>query len=320
MECPSPRAAWNAASACCCAPTLGLPREPGRGNARHPPGGRHGRAGTGHRPATPGSLLPAASAPAGASNRQLGLPPACGRRSSSASALYLSWSSAEFFDPDSLPPADTPAHGDADAGLLLPRGGRPRRLGRDAGRSMMTTMAASLGFSPTSGTPTRRPRSPIISRWPFQLTVNVPAALPCCWRWWRCRLHPARRPAPAIVADPRSARPCSPCSRHGDGRSSCARIRRRAMEPPSDVSGCSRSRPSAWLATECPPGPRLRAAIAVSEVVPLATMIQVGIADPERVASPWQWESMYMEALAVAATVAMAMAWMLRRRTRPHPR
>jgi hypothetical protein len=76
----------------------------------------------------------------------------------------------------------------------------------------------------------------------------------------------------------------------------------------------------AWLATDARPALGVALALAVLETVPLATMVQLGIAanDHERVASPWTWESIYMEALFVVMTVAMA--WMLRRRARPHPR
>jgi hypothetical protein len=58
----------------------------------------------------------------------------------------------------------------------------------------------------------------------------------------------------------------------------------------------------------------------VAEAVPLATAVQAGIARHEPVANAWQWDSMGAEKLALAVAMTVALAWMLRRRTRPHPR
>ena len=71
----------------------------------------------------------------------------------------------------------------------------------------------------------------------------------------------------------------------------------------------------AWLTADVRPALGVALALVVSEVVPLATLVQFGIAYHGHVGSAWQWASMDVEALAVAATVVMA--WMLRRRTRP---
>jgi hypothetical protein len=77
----------------------------------------------------------------------------------------------------------------------------------------------------------------------------------------------------------------------------------------------------AWLATDARPALGVALALVVSQAVPLATFVQVDIAEHEPVASVWQWhQSADVEKLALAVVMTVAMAWMLRRRTRPHPR
>jgi hypothetical protein len=77
----------------------------------------------------------------------------------------------------------------------------------------------------------------------------------------------------------------------------------------------------AWLATDARPALGVALALVVSQAVPLATFVQVDIAEHEPVASVWQWhQSADVEKLTIAIVLTVAMAWMLRRRTRPHPR
>jgi hypothetical protein len=76
----------------------------------------------------------------------------------------------------------------------------------------------------------------------------------------------------------------------------------------------------AWLATDARPALGVALAHVLSEAVPLATAVQAGIAHHQPVANAWQWDSMGLEKLALTVTMTVALAWMLRRRTRPHPR
>ena len=76
----------------------------------------------------------------------------------------------------------------------------------------------------------------------------------------------------------------------------------------------------AWLATDARPALGVALAHVVAEALPLATAVQAGIADHQRVANVWQWDGMGLEKLALAVVMTAALAWMLRRRTQPHPR
>jgi hypothetical protein len=76
----------------------------------------------------------------------------------------------------------------------------------------------------------------------------------------------------------------------------------------------------AWLATDARPALGVALAVGVSEAAPLATMVQANIYDHDRAANLWRWINMDVEKLALAIVMTVAMAWMLRRRTRPHPR
>jgi hypothetical protein len=88
----------------------------------------------------------------------------------------------------------------------------------------------------------------------------------------------------------------------------------------------------AWLATDARPALGVAVALVVSEAYALATTVPsqaeviTGSAGHETVVSivpgvsVWQWGNMDVEKLALAVVMTVATAWMLRRRTRPHPR
>jgi hypothetical protein len=76
----------------------------------------------------------------------------------------------------------------------------------------------------------------------------------------------------------------------------------------------------AWLVTDARPALGVALALLVSEAVPLATTVQGNIATREPVASIWQSDSADVEKLALAIVMTVAVAWLLRRRTRVHPR
>jgi hypothetical protein len=76
----------------------------------------------------------------------------------------------------------------------------------------------------------------------------------------------------------------------------------------------------AWLATDARPALGVALAIVVSEAVPLATIVQANFYDREPAVNLWRWINMDVEKLALAVAMTAALAWMLRRRTRPHPR
>jgi hypothetical protein len=76
----------------------------------------------------------------------------------------------------------------------------------------------------------------------------------------------------------------------------------------------------AWLATDARPALGVALALVISEAAPLATAVQAHITTRRPVANVWQWDSADVEKLILAVVMTVAMAWMLRRRTRPHPR
>jgi hypothetical protein len=258
------------------------------------------------------SLLAGGTRARRATNRQLGLATSLRQAVVLGLALYVSWVAAEFFDSYSL----IGAHGTPMlAGLLIAATAFAVWAGHRT--LMITTVAASLAvlayswysYGAVAGHP------PLWLR-VNQLTPEVSLLLAMV-----ALVHLTRRDG----RPPRSwlILVCAP---------PLAMFVTRALPVlfrPGPVPGLVRNflldvllllaiSVLAWLATDARPAFGVALAIVVSQVAPLATMVQVGIADPERVANPWQWASMDVEALAVAATVAMA--WMLRRRTRPQPR
>jgi hypothetical protein len=76
----------------------------------------------------------------------------------------------------------------------------------------------------------------------------------------------------------------------------------------------------AWLATDTRPALGVALAHVLSQAVTLATFVQVDISEHEPVASFWQWDSMGVVKLTLTVMMTVAIAWVLRRRTRPHPR
>ncbi len=77
----------------------------------------------------------------------------------------------------------------------------------------------------------------------------------------------------------------------------------------------------AWLVTDARPALGVALALVLSQAVPLAAFVQEDIADHQPVTGLWQWnQSPDVQKLALGVAMTMAMAWMLRRRTRPHPR
>jgi len=75
----------------------------------------------------------------------------------------------------------------------------------------------------------------------------------------------------------------------------------------------------AWLATDARPALGVALALVLSQAVPLATAVQGAIVNRRPVAYVWQWDSSNVEKLAFAVVMTVAIAWLLRRRTRPHP-
>ena len=73
----------------------------------------------------------------------------------------------------------------------------------------------------------------------------------------------------------------------------------------------------AWLTTDARPALGVALAFVLSKAVPLATEV---IATSQPVATVLQREIINVEMLILAVVMTVAMAWMLRRRTRPHPR
>jgi hypothetical protein len=261
------------------------------------------------------SLLAGGTRARRAANRQLG--PASSLRQAVVLglALYVSWESAAFFMQDPL----TGAHGTPMlAGFLLAAAVLAVWAGRRA--LMITTVAASLAV--------------LAYYWYSYRTMAAGHHLPV--RFTVMELTPAVPLLLAMLAlvhlTRRDGRPprswlilaCAP---------PLAMLVTRALpvllHPSPDPGRLVEilllsvllllAIPAlAWLATDARPALGVALALAVSEVVPLATLLQIGIAYHGHVGSFWQWASMDVEAIAVAATVAMA--WMLRRRTRPHPR
>jgi hypothetical protein len=76
----------------------------------------------------------------------------------------------------------------------------------------------------------------------------------------------------------------------------------------------------AWLATDARPALGVAIAFVLSKAGPLATAVQGMIATRHPVANVLQREIINVEMLILAVVMTVAMAWMLRRRTRPHPR
>jgi hypothetical protein len=76
----------------------------------------------------------------------------------------------------------------------------------------------------------------------------------------------------------------------------------------------------AWLATDARPALGVALAYFVSQAVPLAATMQLYIATRQPVASLVQWNGTNIGKLALAAVLTVALARLLRRRTRPHPR
>lgn len=76
----------------------------------------------------------------------------------------------------------------------------------------------------------------------------------------------------------------------------------------------------AWLATDARPALGVALASFVSQAVPLAATMQLYIATRQPVASIVQWNGTNIGKLALAVVLTVAMAWLVRRRTRPHLR
>ena len=73
----------------------------------------------------------------------------------------------------------------------------------------------------------------------------------------------------------------------------------------------------AWLVTDARPALGVALARVVSQAVPVATVVQAGIAAHQPVTNVWQGDSMGVEELALAVAMTVALAWMLRQQTRP---
>ena len=229
-------------------------------------------------------------------------------------ALYVSWVSAVFFMPD--PPIS--AHGTPMlAGFLL----AATVLTVWAGHRtlVITSVAASLAvlayywysYLAWSTTAFHNP--------PFQLVVNgflpaVPMLLPML-----ALVHLARRdgrpprswlilacapPLAMLVARPVLLRP-------GPAPS----VGWYLLLP--DVFLLLAIPALAWLTTDARPALGVALAFVLSKAVPLATAV---IATSQPVATVLQREIINVEMLTLAVVMTVAIAWMLRRRTRPHPR
>ena len=271
-------------------------------------------AGTGHRPATPWSLLAGGTRARRTSNRQLG--PATSLRQAVVLglALYVSWGASQFFLPDPL----TRAHGTPMlAGFLL--AATALAVWAATHRALMiTSVAASFAalayfwYSYTAVTSA----SPHHHHMPFQLTVNwfmpaVPLLLAML-----ALVHLARRDR----RPPRSwlILACAPLLAMLVTRAWPVLLRPRPVPGAvwdllPDVFVLLAIPALAWLATDARPALGVALALAVTEAVPLATAVQGDIAAREPVANVLLWDSTDVEKLALAVAATVAMAWMLRR-------
>jgi hypothetical protein len=262
------------------------------------------------------SLLAGGTRARRASNRQLG--PATSLRQAVVLglALYISWASAEFFMPDPL----TRAHGTPMlAGFLL----AVTALAIWAGHRtlMITTAAAGLAviayywysYAAIAA------NHPLPVKWMvYQFTPAVPLLLGML-----VLVHLARRDG----RPPRSwlILACAPPLAMLATRIPPVLLRPNPVPGVlwnllPDVFLLLAIPALAWLATDARPALGVALALVVTEAVPLATNVQADLGDHFPVASLWQSYSTDVEKLALAVVMTVAMAWMLRRRTRPHPR
>lgn len=266
------------------------------------------------------SLLAGGTRARRASNRQLG--PATSLRQAAVLglALYLSWASAVFFMPD--PP--TSGHGTPMlAGFLLAAAALAVWAGSRA--LLMITVAAGLAvlayywYSYGDWAMGRNHPHPLS----FQLTVNwfLPAVF--LLLAMLALVHLARRggglPRAWLILA------CAP---------PLAMLVTRVLPVifrPGPVPGVLWALlpdifvllaiPAlAWLATDARPALGVAVALVVSEAARLATSAEGIIGTPQPVAYILQRDLMGVAKLILAVVMTMAMAWMLRRRTRPHPR
>jgi hypothetical protein len=251
-----------------------------------------------------------------AGNRQLG--PATSLRQAVilGLALYLSLASAELLMPDPL----TRAHGTPMlAGLLL----AATVLAIWAGRRtlMVTSVAATLAvlayywYSYWAFAGIRQPPFQLVINWflpvvPLLLAMlalvrltRIGGRLPRSWL-----LLAGAPPLAMIVARtlPVLLRP-SPAPNW-------------AWTLLPDVFMLLAIPALAWLATDARPALGVALAYFVSQAVPLAATMQLYIATRQPVASLVQWNGTNIGKLALAAALTVALARLLRRRTRPHPR
>ena len=251
-----------------------------------------------------------------AGNRQLGPVTSLRQAIALGLALYLSWGSAQFLLPDPL----TRAHGTPMlAGFLLAAAAFAAWTGR---RTLtMATVAASLAV--------------LAYFWYSYWTVTIAYRLP--FRWMTLGLTSA---VPLLLAMLALAH----LARHG-GRLprswlilACAPLL--AMLVTRALPVLMRPDPApgvlwnltpdvfvllavpalAWLATDARPALGVALALVVSEALPLATVLQADIARRDSVANVWPGESTDVAKLAFAVVMTAAMAWLLRRRTRPRQR
>ena len=230
-------------------------------------------------------------------------------------ALYLSSAAAELFLPDPL----TRAHGTPMlAGSLL----AAAVLAVWAGRRtlMVTTVAASLAvlayywYSYWAFAGIRQP--------PFQLVVNwflpvVPLLLTML-ALVRLTRSNGRLPRSWLILA------CAPPLAMLVTRT--APVLLRPSPAPNwlwdllpDVFVLLAIPALAWLATDARPALGVTLAFLVSQAVPLAATMQLYIATRQPVASIVQWNGTTIGKLALAVVLTVAMAWLVRRRTRPRP-
>jgi hypothetical protein len=261
------------------------------------------------------SLLAGGTRARRATNRQLG--PATSLRQAVVLglALYLSWGSAQYFLPDPL----TRAHGTPMlAGFLLAATVLAIWVGDRT--LMITTVAAGFAV--------------LAYFWYSYWTVAVGHRLG--FQWMALGLTsavPLLLGMLALVLTRRDGRPprswlilaCAPLLAMLVSRTLPVLLRPDPVPGVvwnlvPDVFVLLAIPALAWLATDARPALGVALGVVVSEAVPLATFMQADIVDHEPVANVWQWDSMDVEKLILAVVMTVVLAWMLRWRTRPHPR
>jgi hypothetical protein len=251
-------------------------------------------------------------------NRQLGLATSLRQAVVLGLALYVSWAASQFFTTDAL----FRAHGPAMlAGVLLAATALAVWAGRRA--LMITTVAASLAVL-----------AYYCYVYYWRLSLSFHHRLPI--RFLVLEFTPVVPLLLAMLAlvhlSRRDGRPprswlilaCTPLLAIAAERTQPFLLRF-APAPGvlfnllPDVFLLLAIPAVAWLATDARPALGVALAVGASELVPMATIVQANIYDRQTPLDLWRWIAMDAAKLALAIAMTVALAWMLRRRTRPRP-